>query len=424
MADRLQFVENAAQTVSPELQTQFRSAETLLRAQLKPRLPQLVVDSDKIVLRNIVGSFALPDDSVVDVVPKTLAGQDWPQAVVDLLEPTTRLTVAGSRRSEPTARRALSGALALEYARRLESALKADGPILAYTQIKARDRKLDGKLNVTEWIRTALLDPARFPITRDHLTSGNDFARGLSIVAGLLGRVADNGELSATLHRLQVAVVPGQPIPSYVSPHVALRPLPSQWSKYRPAWDIAAALLRHRSVIGDPGRAVGLEVAVEPWPLLETALTRALKSLEARGDGWQHVSKGKHRLLSVGSATRLNVEPDGLLRRHGQIVASFECKYTLPGATPDEGHVHQTLTTAAAVGSPIAVIVYPTDQAAKYYKVSGFDGNPYCLVTTGLSLFEYRRIGGDQKRAETLAAAIAGARSNTLSAADSTNQPD
>jgi hypothetical protein len=424
VADRLQFVENAAQTVPPELQTQFRSAETMLRAQLGPRLPQLVMDSDKMVLRNIVGSFALPNDSVVDVVPKTPVGQDWPQAVVDLLEPTTRLTVAGSRRSEPTARRALSGALALEYARRLESALKADGPILAYTQIKARDRKLDGKLNVTEWIRTALLDPARFPITRDHLTSGNDFARGLSIVAGLLGRAADNGELSATLHRLQVAVVPGQPVPSYVSPHVALRPLPSQWSKYRPAWDIAAALLRHRSVIGDPGRAVGLEVAVEPWPLLETALTRALKSLEAGGGGWQHVSKGKHRLLSVGSDTRLNVEPDGLLRRRGQIAASFECKYTLPGRTPDEGHVHQTLTTAAAVSSPIAVIVYPTDQAVNYYKVSGFDGYPYCLVTMGLSLFEYRRIGGDEKRAKALADAIAGARSNTLPVDDATNEPD
>ncbi len=250
MAARLQFVENFAQPVSQEVQTELKRAEQTLREQLRPRLPQLTVDGNNVTLRNIVGSFRLSNDSVVDVEPKSTVGQDWPQAVVDLLEPTTRLTVAGSRRSQPSTRRALSGALALEYARRLDSALQSDGPILAYEQVRTRDRKLDGKLDVTEWVRTALLNPALFPLTRDHLTSGNDFARGLSIIAGLLGRAAENGQLAARLRRLQTAVVPGQPVPSYVSPHVALRPLPPSMEQVPTrlgyCCSIAPQSIRHR----------------------------------------------------------------------------------------------------------------------------------------------------------------------------------
>jgi hypothetical protein len=408
VAERYQFVENASQSVNFELQTQLGIADTTLRGQLRPRLPQLTIEGNNVTLRNIVGSFRLPNDSIVDVEPKTTVGQDWPQAVIDLLEPNTRLMVTGSRRSEPAARRPLSSALALEYARRLQSALESDGPILAYEQLQVRDRKLDGKLNVTEWLRTALLDPARFPLTRNHLTSGNDFARGLSIVAGLLGRETESGDLSATLRRLQVAVVPGQPVPNYVAPHVALRSLPQQWGKYQPAWDIAAALLRHRSVIGDPGRAAGVEVAVEPWPLLETALTRALKALESVHGGWRHAPKRKHRLLSAGDKVKLRVEPDGLLLRDGRVAASFECKYTMPGPVPDEGHVHQTLTTAAAIGSPIAVIVYPGNQPTVHYDISGFDGTPRRLCTLGLSLFGYRRVDGNQHRAAAIIDAISG----------------
>lgn len=403
MAERLQFVENLTQPVSREIQIELRRAESTLREQLRPRLPQIKVDENNVTLRNIVGSFRLSNGSIVDVEPKTTVGQDWPQAVVDLLEPSTRLTVTGSRRSEPSTRRALSGALALEYARRLDTALQSDGPILAYERVNARDRKLEGKLNVTEWIRTSLLNPARFPLTRDHLTSGNDFARGLSIVAGLLGRATENGPLAARLRRLQTAIVPGQPIPSYVSPHVASRPLPPQWGKYQPAWDIASALLRNRSVIGDPGRAVGVEVAVEPWPLLETALTRALKALESTGQGWGYAPKQNYPLLSLGGQKKLGVEPDGLIIQDSKVAASFECKYTVPGSLPNESHVHQTLATASAVGSPIAVLIYPGDQAAIYYDVSGFDGRPQQLITTGFSLFRYRRSDGDQKRASLIA---------------------
>lgn len=406
MADRLEFVENSAQPVSLEMQAELRLAERTLREQLRPRLAQLKFNGNNVTLRNIVGSFRLSNDSIVDVEPKSTVGEDWPQAVIDLLEPTTRLTVTGSRRSEPSARRPLSGALALEYARRLDSALQSDGPILAYSRVHAHDRKLDGKLNVTEWVRTALLNPSRFPLTRDHLTSGNDFARGLSIVAGLLGRAAENGQLAAKLRRLQTSIVPGQPVPSHVSPHIASRPLPPQWSKYQPAWDIAAALLRNRSVIGDPGRAVGVEVAVEPWPLLETALVRALKALESTDQEWRYAPKQKYQLLSIGGQKKLGVEPDGLILQGSQVVASFECKYTVPGNLPDEDHVHQTLTTASAVSSPIAVLIYPGDQAAIHYDVSGFNGTPQRLITVGLSLFSYRRSDGDQQRASMIAEVI------------------
>lgn len=180
-----------------------------------------------------------------------------------------------------------------------------------------------------------------------------------------------------------------------------------QWAKYKPAWDIAAPLLRHRSVVGDPGRATGLEVSVETWLLLETALTRALRALASGPGNFEAVPKGKYPLLKQGTETKLRVEPDGLLRKNGTVVASFECKYTLPGETPSEDHSHQALATAAAVSSPLSVLVYPGPQPARRYAVAGFQDMPRELVTVGLDLFAYRRGVGDVERANRIARILA-----------------
>lgn len=402
MTTRLRFDELVGQQVSRDGLAHFQRTGSLLNAALRPRRPVLSIENGSVRFQNLVGSALLPTGDIVEVAPKVVTTDDWPLAVVQLLEPSTRIVVTGSQRSQASSRRDdLTAALALEYARRLESALSTSGPLETYERPTTRSKRLNGHLEVTRWLRTAAVDPTTFIVTRDELTPTNDFTRGLSLVAGWLGRVA-SGELGSRLRRLQSAVIPASPVPTYVNPAVARRRIPSQWSKYRPAWDIAVPLLRHLSVVGDPGRAVGLEVAVEPWPLLETALERALRAMAASFDDVTVEPKVNHTLLSRNGRGSVSVIPDGAIRLRGRVRATFECKYTRPGATPHTDHVHQALATAAALQSPTSVLVYPGDQHPVRYDVAGFRGSPTELITVGLSLFSYKRGSGDALRAERL----------------------
>lgn len=407
---RLQFQENSPQIVDTDLSAELNSAVELLKPDLRPRLPQLVLEGNRATLRNLVGSVRLPRGNIVEVIPKTVGETNWTDAVVQLLEPNTRIAVTGSQQSQSSTRRNdLSTALALEYARRLETALRSEGPLLAYEQKHLVSHRLNGHLDVTKWVRIAALNPTSFPMSRDELTNLNDFARALSLVSGWLSRVAVDGDLVSRLRRLQTQVIPGSPVPTHLSPAVARRNLPAQWARYRPAWDIAVPLLRHRSAVGDPGRAIGLEIAVEPWPLLETALTRALRKITQSGEGWEFIPKGNYPLLSMNGNKQLGIEPDGLLFRNGTVASTFECKYTVPRRLPDEQHVYQALTAAAALDSPLAVLVYPGDQAVTYYDVTGFHSKPAQLVTMGLSLYSYRRSTGDMERAKKIIEVLANA---------------
>ncbi|MGW2092894.1 5-methylcytosine restriction system specificity protein McrC [Promicromonospora sukumoe] len=409
MDERLLFQELESQNVSSRLRADLITIREEVGNVLRPRLPAIAVDGNLIRFQSLVGSVRLPSGVIVEVSPKLAVAAEWTRAVVQLLEPETRIAVTGSQRSRAsTPANDLSSALALEYRRRLEAALRSEGPLSVYERKHLVSRRLNGHLDVTKWVRSSTLDPTKFPIGKDELTTSNDFTRGLSLVAGWLSRVAIGAETSSSLRRLQAAVLPGHPIPTYVNPAISKRPLPTQWAKYRPAWDIAAPLLRQLSVVGDPGRATGLEIAIEPWPLLETLLARALKALAREDDRWEFIPKGGYPLLRRQDRTALTVIPDGLLRRSGSVAATFECKYTVPGATPSERHVHQALATAAAVGSPLAVLVYPGDQAPQHYGVAGFRGGaPTTLVTIGLSLFSYERAHGDNHRSRLIAQVLA-----------------
>lgn len=401
MASDLRFIENIPKGISDRQRIELVTALETLRRDLSPRLSQLSFSERSATLRNLVGSFRLPAGDVVEVLPKVGASGDWSSAVVHLLEPNTRISVTGSRRSKSTPRRHdLTAALALEFARRLEHALKRSGPIEVYERRHFSTRRPNGHLNVSQWVRRAVLDPTLFPISREELSSANGFTEGLSIVAGQLSRSDVGAELASRLRRLQTAVIPGHALPTHVSPTVVRKPLPSQWSKYQPAWDIATALLRNHSIVGDPGRSIGLEVAIEPWPLLETLLSRTLISLSKSGP--LHITpKAGHPLLHYPNgevATR--VIPDGALQdEDGRVVATFECKYTSPGPTPKDSHAHQALATAAALGSPTAILVYPGNQPLVEYRVAGTSGHPVKLATIGLSLFDYTKGEGDIKRA-------------------------
>jgi len=409
MPERLRFREFEPVRLDRSERNELLAAMPVLNEQLAPRLRQHRVDGESVTVSNLVGSFTLPGGGVAEVAPKIRA-DDWTTAVIHLLSSGTRLAVTGSHRSRSSQRRDdLSAALALEYARRLESALRREGPLQVYERKHEVTRRWSGRLDVTRWMRTVTLDPARFPMGRDELSVLNDFTRGLSIIAGLLSRSAAGGELASRLRRLQADVIPGHPIPSIVSPSVARRRLPAQWAAYGPAWDIAAPLLSNRSVAGGPGHATGLEVAVEPWPLLETLLERALRVLVNRNaDLILEAKKTYPLLLEAGTATvAQSVEPDGLLRRaDGSVAATFEAKYSR-ARKPKREHVFQALTTAAALSSPLSVLVYPGAHPATTFEVIGFHGRPVRLVVLGLDMYRYRRGQGDVDRAVMLETAIA-----------------
>ena len=409
MSARHTFREYEPAVVGQSLRDGLDKASASLSEQLRPRLRQYDRSGDKVTLQNVVGSFALPNGDVAEVAPKVSVGTDWTTAVIHLLEADTRLAVTGSQRSRPSARRDdLSAALAVEFARRLERALRADGPLQVYEHRHEVSRRPRGRLDVSSWVRTLGTDPTRFPQSRDDFTVSNDFTRGFSVVAGLLSRSAPGGEVASKLRRLQAAVLPGSALPSFVDPSVGRRTLPSQWARYRPAWDIAAPLLRNRSVVGDPGHATGLEIAVEPWPLLETLLERALRRVAEQNDDLRFDPKASYPLLGMSSgSTTQSVEPDGLLRwASGGVAATFEAKYTSWSAQPKRGHVFQALSTAAALHSPIAVLLVPYEQKPVCHLVTGFSQQPHTLVTVGVPLFAYRRGTDDDANAQRLIGAL------------------
>lgn len=404
MSERLSFREFEPKRLDRDEREALLAAMPSLNEALAPRLRQYRVEADFVTLSNLIGSFTLPSGGIAEVAPK-IRTDDWTTAVIHLLSSDTRLAVAGSQRSRPSQRRDdLSSALALEYARRLERALRREGPMRIYERRHDTTRRWSGRLDITRWMRNIALDPGRFPMSRDELSLANDFTRGLSLVAGLLSRSAAGAELASRLRRLQAEIVPGQPLPSFVNPSVARRRIPAQWAAYAPAWDIAAPLLRNRSVVGDPGHATGLEVAVEPWPLLETLLERALRVVAGRNIDLLMEPKRTHPLLrhSNTSLVAQGVEPDGLLRwTDGRVAATFEAKYSGRKA-PDRDHVFQALTTAAALDSPLSVLVYPGKFDESVFDVIGFHGRPVRLVALGMDMFGYRRGVGDAERADTL----------------------
>lgn len=402
MPERLQLREYSPTIVSAERLQDLRVGAARLSEQLRPTIRQFNVDVLGASFGNVVGSFSLPSGDVVEVAPKARVGE-WTTAVVHLLSESTRLAVTGSQRSRPSARNDdLTAALALEYARRLERALRKDGPMMVYERKHEVSRKWRGRLDVTSWVRANVVDPTRFPMAHDELSVLNDFTRGFSVVAGLLSRSAAGSEVASRLRRIQNSVIPGSPVPAFVNPAAARRRLPPQWASYAPAWDIAAPILRSQSVVGDPGRATGLEVAVEPWRLLETLLERGIAALAASDHELQFEPKATYPLLTdvMGVISTVNdtfprgVEPDGLLKQaDGRILATFEAKYS---NRPKREHVFQSLATAAALSSPLAILVYPWAEAPRRFEVTGFHGHPASLATVGVDLFGYRRGDGDK----------------------------
>jgi hypothetical protein len=274
---------------------------------------------------------------------------------------------------------------------------------------------LRGKLQVGQWAREYVRHPTTFPVLYDQLTADNDFSRAMALVARILAAGTKDVRVRASLLESARGLRPGAPEVASVPAGVIHRPLPTQWAIYHPAWSVAVAILSQRALLGRRGRLRGLEVAVEAWPLLETLLTRSLVAAAVAGP-----SRGMTLVLDPRSARLLtpltvgaperDAVPDGRLSMGLDTLATFEAKYSprFSSEWPPRAHVFQALSTAAACGSSLAVLVYPEGFDAASWSVSGFNGKPKTLAAVGLDLFGYASGAGDVERGNRILDLLAG----------------
>jgi hypothetical protein len=360
-------------------------------------------------LRNVVGTIDLGGGLVIEVAPKVTGDSDWTKAVVSLLTGSESIEVAGDRlggRSQ--VHNQLLDAMSGVFLRRLERAFRQEGPIVMMERVGNLLPYLHGKLDVSRWVRTAAIRPHIFPVSHTQLVSDNPFTQGLVIVADKLGQAASSHRTKNGLRRLSRDLAVGQHRKAAISPGLASRVLPEQWSAYKPAWALATSVLSRTSLFGPTGHQAGIGLAIEAWPLLETLLERTLQSVERlgreAGRTFTYRMQGEVRMLrNIGQTTRgsFSAEPDGRLFENGRLIANFEAKYAVfDGFKPDRNHIYQVLGTAAACGSPLAVLVYPNSFEPQVWEVSGFQGHPVHLVALGLELFKWLPPGQAESRGE------------------------
>ena len=380
-----------------ELQAQrLRNAVARLNIQLHPRLPLLTERGGLFRLNNLLGSVDIGGGDLIEVSPKVPTDGDWTTATVSLLTGREAIDVGGERRAGVSAlhNRLLDGIAAI-FHNRLERAFQQDGPIVLLERIPRELPYLHGTLNVTSWTRKALWRPHIFPVSRIELASDNPFTHGLIRVSNALARIAVSVRVRTGLRALSRDLSPGVIADKFSTVGIASRILPEQWSAYKPAWSLAVAVLTKTSLFGPTGTHKGIGIAVEAWPLLETLLERTLQAVGRvglnQGRILEYRMKGRVPLLTetyTPHQPSFSPEPDGRLFENGNLVATFEAKYSkFDGKVPSREHIYQALSTAAACGSTVAVMVYPGDFKVRTWHVHGFSGKPMHLLALGLDMF-------------------------------------
>lgn len=386
-----------------------------LTEQLHPTLPFLSERGGSCTIWNLVGSVSLGPTKQLDVAPKVGDADDWVPAVLDLLgDGSTSITGTRQAGKSPH-RRDLLEALARLYEERLSDAVRLEGPLLTLHRECNVSRRLDGRLRLTSWSRSSMLRPHLFPIERDVFDADNDFTAAMATVAARLARVTRSTNLARRLDACARALRPGLRLREVVDPSVIQRPIPAQWNRYGPAWSIAVAVLSRSSLLRRSGSVSGVEVAIEAWPLLERLLARSLvaASKVAAIEGRYLVVEPKRKatllepvLACETPLARVHhpttVVPDGLLSEGGVVVANFEAKYAVPDKAEElRPHIFQVITTAIALSSPLAVLVYPEQSQPVFWRVNA-NGRSVYVAAVGLNLFGYRQGSGDVERGKIL----------------------
>ena len=360
---------------------------------------------------NMIGTISTRQ-SVLEVAPKTRPGEDWIPAVLDLMGGHAAALSGEVSASESAKTRGLLSLLSLIYTRRLGEALSAEGPLTTIESRAERSSMLTGRLRVEEWALRAAYEGHVFPVDRQHLTIQNAYARTLGYVGQLLAPHLDEPRARRQLAESVDALTDGREIES--SPANASHlDLPEQWRAYESAWAIAQMILRRTSRFGTRPQAHGLSFVIEPWQLLEELLERTVQALAVdltRG-GILHVARAQNdtaflvQIETEGAKGRhVHLRPDCVLYREGSPVISFEAKYRDYARTggPRREESYQAITAARALGTKLAVLIYPNGIETRVFEVRTPANAPRHLAVVGLDLFAYRRGAGEVESAQKL----------------------
>lgn len=412
---RISVTEGDAIDFGAELDDAIRRRLVRLEAEMLPTISFLDTAASRLIIRNLVGSVQVDNDLVLDIRPK-VEGGNWQAALIDLMVDERVAFEGFSETAEARPQWVLPDVFAAIYADQLERAVRREGPLTELVRISAVETMLRGRLDVTRWTRHNLTRPHVFPQVRTILSVDNPFTAAMGWVAEALAARASQPSLARQLRSTAQRLRPGLPAHMTVDPGVTFRQIPPQWRIYEPAWATARAVLNRISPIHRSGVLEGLNLAIEPWPLLETLLIRALRTAALLGEAesWRLEATGhtSHLLLSreltlpMSPLSRLQltdvtVEPDGALSSNGRVVATFEAKYTAPHRGNIRQHFFQAISTAAAAKSPLSIIVYPERADPVCWETHGVE-HPRRVIAVGLDMYNYRRGKGDAQRGRLL----------------------
>ena len=369
---------------------------------INPSHPLYERRKDTFSIQNMIGTVGLKGGSLVEILPKTGA-HSWMPAVTGLLGSKTRFHVTTTNcSSEGNVESTLTEAIAQEYANRLQRALSKSGPMLTYEHIYCASTKLTGRLNLSKWIVRRITDPAHFNIDKEELAHDNVFTRAMDIVAEGMSLANISAETKLALLRTRKELRPDCPKALLLDRSTVDRQFPEQWQAYKPAWDIASAIIRGKGYnYGSTGSSFGIELAIEPWPLLEALLELCMQWIcdkTSYSDSYE--SQKTKRLFIEANRT---VKPDGVLYRNGRVLACLDAKYKTN--TLSRNDLYQALATAAAFKSPISILVYPDNSPMQYYRTIT-EGCPKTVATVGIDLFSFSKTADLESHASGIIEAI------------------
>ena len=357
---------------------------------------------------NMIGTIATPR-ATLEISPKTRPGQDWLQSVLDLLDDRPVVIAEDLSASDSASQSTFADLIAQIYAGRLSRALATDGTITTIEPEFARSNMLSGRLRVGEWTQRAAYDGHIFPVDRQILTTRNAYSATLSYVGQSLSQHLRNPSVRRKLADAVAELCGGREVHEPPANAVGLI-LPDQWGAYLPAWELAQMVLKQRYRFGRRSQPYGMSLAIEPWILLERLLERTLTVLARQmgKTGPSFTSRPQRNTMFLSGKMRddrrRHLTPDCVLMKDGLPIVNFEAKYRDYERTraPLRSESYQAITAGRALGTSLAVLVYPNACEAEIFNVRKTGHPPEELATIGLDLFGYRRGVGELERAERL----------------------
>lgn len=357
---------------------------------------------------NMIGTIAT-SRATIEISPKTRPGQDWMRSVLDLMDDRPIAISDDVPASESSPHAAFIDIMGQAYCSRLSAALSVEGALTTIESTYSRSPMLSGRLRVGEWIRRAAFDGHIFPVDHQILSVDNAFSRTLAYVGQILAPHISDPRKRRQMLECVDTLAGGREIHAAPANAVGLE-LPEQWGAYEPAWVIAQTVLKQRMRFGHRPQPYGMSLVIEPWILLERLVEKTVaqlsKQLTESGANFRSRAQRNIAFLlgSMKDDGRRYLIPDCVLLRNGEPIVNFEAKYRdydRSGA-PLRGESYQAITAGRALGTSLAVLVYPNAIPSKIYEVRKPGYSPEQLAVLGLDMFSYRNGVGEKERADQL----------------------